>query len=410
MISAILGIIILLGVIRTALRILVSGPSSLFFDFGVYYQAAEYVFNGKSLFAADYSNIPNTGSRWLYLPIYVVLFIPFTVFPFPVAATLWVAATALVLVVSVSHMTNRFFPFLTTLETVVLGVAVLLFPPILSALFLGQVTPLIAAALCLYAGSLATDHENDAVTGVIATLAAITKPIYLPIGAPLLRKPRRLVGAVIAGSLVLLVGVLVFDIDQHIAYLEVLQNGKGWGAEAYLPPGEWRVTTYMPWYYLYPHHLFANAAVILTTLLTTALTWTQRDRETDLYIFSLGLFAVPLATPSPGILDLSVAVPGVLVLTALESRQAGGQPIVPIAAATLIAAHPFVVEFFTGDITGELPIVGTIAEIFLPTLPALSPAVWGSLLLFALPLWRLLRGESRTDESQTRHVKSDSAT
>ncbi|WP_265108295.1 glycosyltransferase family 87 protein [Halosolutus halophilus] len=403
-ISAVVGFIILLGGVRTALRLLISGPSTLFIDFGVYYQAAEYALDGQSLYTADYSSIPNTGSRWLYLPIYTILFIPFTVFPYPVATILWATATALILVVSVAHLSNQLFPSLTTPETVVLGVAVLTFPPILSALFLGQVTPMITAALCLYAGSLVTDRENNLIPGGTATLVAITKPTYLPVGTPLLRSPRRLLGALVVGSVTLIAGVSIFGLDQHIVYLEVLQDGKGWGTESHLSPNEWRVTTYMPWYYLYPHHLFANAAVILTTLLATFLTWAQRDRETELYVLALGLFTVPLATPSPGILDLSIAVPGILVLTALENQRSGGQPIIPVGAAALIATHPFLVEFLAGDVTRGLPVVGAIAEVLLPALPALSPALWASLILFALPLWRLLSQTTRVPTDQTHHL------
>lgn len=391
LISLVLALIILLGTIRLWLRLLISGPSTLFIDFGVYYQAAEYALDGQNLFAADYTNIPNTGSRWLYLPILVTVFIPFVILPYTLAGTLWIVVTSAVLVIAIIWLVEQLFSELSLCEKLVIGIAVLSFPPILSALFLGQVTPLITALMCVYAGSLVRESESKYLTGSTAAIASLIKPTYLPIGAPLLYSKKRLASSFITGLIILMAGLVVFGIGTHVEYLEVLQNGKGWGTEAHLVPRDWRVTTYMPWYYLYPYHLIANALIILVTLVVTLLAYTKQNRRTELYVLTLGLFAVPLATPSPGILDLSTTVPGILIVTYLEQDYEGDASIVPLYGTGLITVHPFVIEFLVGDLTRQISILRNITEILVPALPAIAPAVWGSITLFIFTLWRLVQ-------------------
>lgn len=384
--------VIFLGLVRISLRLIVSDPHLLFNDFGVFYQAAEHVLDGQSPFTAGYSNIPNTASRWLYLPIFTVLFIPFVIFPYTVAAVLWTMLSASILFISATWLANNIFNDLTLSEKLLIGVAILMFPPILSALFNGQVTPIITALLCIYAGSIYLDDENTVVTGGTAAVAGILKPTYMPVGASLLRDYKRLIGAVIVGIILILTGLIVFGIEQHTTFIEILQDGKGWGEEAYLAPAEWRSnSTFMPWYYLFPYKLniVANLSIVLLTIFATLRTIRDRRQETEVYVLALGLMSVPLAHPTPSIMDLSTAVPAIGVLVTAESRRSDGTPALPIFGALLITIHPFVVEFLAGHLTRGIPIVGAVAETFLPILPFLSPAVWGSFILFGLTVYRL---------------------
>lgn len=219
-------------------------------------------------------------------------------------------------------------------------------------------------------------------SGALTGLAGFVKLAYAPVGAHLLADRERFVGAVAAGVALLLGSLLMFGIDVHLTYVEVLT----WGADR--GSGSRSPTTLLPPYYRPLHWLpnpqllrFGGSAAVAAVALLAAFSPSKRvDRD----VFALGVFAFPLLTPLAYTYYFVSVLPAVAVLVAGELDR-DGAPAVPVVGFLLVHFHfhglTFVVEH------GE-SLFGPI-EVFAPYW-ILQPGLLGNLLLFGLAFARVV--------------------
>jgi hypothetical protein len=93
-------------------------------DFGVYYYGAQFLKNGRSL----YDN-PGLYTGIGYPPQTLLLFLPFTLFPYGLSQAVWIILSYISLAVSIAILVRMFYPKITVSEILmIIGAAGLTFP------------------------------------------------------------------------------------------------------------------------------------------------------------------------------------------------------------------------------------------------------------------------------------------
>jgi|GEM_PF-5866833 len=379
------GILFLTPLLRFTTLMFSQPPN--FFDFGVYYQVGQFVVEGQPLYDTPLDRIPNTANAWLYPPIVAVIFVPFQLLPFEISAWVWVTISLLALLFSVRFFLRASIPNCPRYLLWAVLLAVLLYYPTYSLVYLGQVTGFFVTALFLVAGLIFRPHDhNDRFHGILVTLPAVVKPFYAPAGVTLLRDRRRIYTALGTGIILAIFSVLVFGIGENIRYLKVLDGGgKEWGI--FKPVTTWNRHTYAPFYSLGFGALIAKVSVVLTTIIATLVTRQRDEVVTESLIFALGVTAIALAAPSPDLLLLMTVLPAMLVVGVIEYRAANGQLGVPVGILLLVHLHPVGLRLLMSG-----PVMRVIDNgLLFAAIPFLQPALLGILLLFVWILFRLYR-------------------
>ncbi|GAB3687913.1 hypothetical protein GCM10028857_21510 [Salinarchaeum chitinilyticum] len=358
-------------------------------DFGAYYNAAVRFLESAPLYKTT-AEIPTLEARtsenmgYLYPPLYVLVFVPFTLFSPFVAGILWNVIVLLFLLWSVSRLISTFDLDVTRNERILLYVLVASFAPTITWMKLGQISGLLAAFLCLSGAALRSKrHKLSAVTTV---LGSSFKPFYATSGAHLLRDRRRFLSAIASVGGILLLSVILFGVETHLEYIEVLREGKGW--ETSRGPSDWHATHFNPFYLLGPFKQVPRVGIVLGT---AALALYSNKLETPIeYIFALGVAIVPLAGPTTNTLALNAVIPAMLMVGLYELETEGEVPAVLLISALLIHMHPYTIE-----ILGKLgPQIYPPLEMLAPALPLLQPALYGMILLVGYILYRSLETSS----------------
>lgn len=358
------------------------------YDFGAYYNAAVRVVHGVPLYEPG-GDIPGSvdrmskGMPWLYPPIFVLLFVPFVVLPPSTAAVLWLLLVVGFECAAAVYLVRAHSSDLSRRAMLLIIGLVVSFSPTVAWILAGQISGLLSAGFCVAAGVLFDEDRSESVSGALAAALALVKPFYAPGGLFTIRHRRRLGGAVLGGCIVLGTSLLLFGVDSHLAYLEVLNEGKGWGASLE-PPGQWNTNTYHPLYLLGPYRQIARFA-ILTAVFGVGLLGVRRGCD-DEYLLAFGLAVVPIAGPTTNVFALNALVP-VFLLVGLSEWMTRRQLSVPLLASlVLVNAQPLTVEFFGKFSTSHALPTAALS----PLLPLLQPALLGNVLLLLLVGSRIL--------------------
>jgi hypothetical protein len=366
-----------------------------YFDLGAYRQAVNNWQAGDPLYVQN-DNGGYHGS-YLYPPVFVLLFVPFTDFPF--ADITFYQAGALLNIVSVGLLwvglqaaIAGYGLSLAWYERALLLWAIGGFAPVIVSMQLAQVSVFLAALLAFALAGLLYDERDGTgrlaayASGFATAVAGTLKLIYAPAGAHLLQDRRRFVGAVATGLALAVLSVAVFGVETHLRYYDVLTWGKGWGdSRAPYPPGLWLPPYYRPFYYL-----GSTAGMVIRVGLAaviSALALLSVDEGVESETFALGVAAIPLVAPRAYTQDLAVFLPVVVALLATELRREDGHPIVPVVGLWLAAVHAY----------GLYAIVNLLGDWFppsaTPTLKPiaglLQPGLWAALLLVGLAMYRV---------------------
>jgi hypothetical protein len=315
---------------------------------------------------------------YLYPPIFVLIFVPFTFLPPIISGIVWDLITLIFLIWSVSKLISTFEVNFNWKKRLLLYLIVASFAPTITWMKLGQVSGLLAGVLCLSGATLRSN--NHELSGVFTTLGSIVKPFYATSGAHLLRHRRRFLSAVITGSGIIILGLLIFGIDTHLEYLGVLREGKGWGSA--IGPSDWHATHFNPFYILGPMKHLPRVIIVLGT---AGLALYSNKTEVPIeYIFALGVSIVPLAGPTTNTLALSAVIPAILMVGFYELEKKKEFPIILAFSALLIHIHPYTIEF----LSKFGPQIYPPLEIVTPVVPLLQPALYGMALLVGYLAYR----------------------
>jgi hypothetical protein len=207
-------------------------------------------------------------------------------------------------------------------------------------------------------------------SGAATAVAGTLKLAYAPVGAHLLARRDRLVGAVAAGIGLVALSVAVFGVEAHLTYLDVLRWGVTLGGRT-RPPTLWLAPYFAPLFALPVDTLPVRLAGALGVAVLAA--GSAADRE----VFALGVAATPLLAPQAYTYTFVALLPAVAVLVATEFDR-DGCPAVPVAALGLLHVHAHGLR-----LVGEAvpPLVGGSAPV---VVSFLQPGLWGVLALAGL--------------------------
>ncbi len=356
-------------------------------------------------------------ATYLYPPPYLLVFLPFVwlgrllphaVVPFAadateVAAVLFQVVSVLALWVGLQAVARVEGVALAWYERL-LGLWLLVgFQPLLFSAKLGQVSALVAAGFCAAYVTMergVTDARRGRTrpttaaggrlrllsalaSGAVTTVTSGIKLYYATAGAHLLRDRRRFLGAVVAALGTVVLSLVVFGVENHRGFLEVLAWGKGWGDQP-RPIYLWNPGRYEPLYVL-GRTLPSLAAALKAALalVVAVVAYLARAAPVRRETFALGLAVYPLAAPQAYAQDLVALLVVAAVLVAVEfDRGDRGRPWLPVAAVALLAVH-------SHGLLALLRLHEALGLDLLAVVALLQPGLWGNLLLFGLALSRV---------------------
>lgn len=337
-------------------------PRFGFWDFGAYSAAVDRWQAGESLY------VQNDGGgyhgSYLYPPVALLAFVPVLLtLPFRPAVLLWSAGTIGLLWIALQRLATALGADFHPLER--LGVLALIvgFHPVLLSVKLGQTAAALGALLTFAASASLRDRAY--LSGALTACCGVIKLPYAPAGAHLLEHRDRFVGAVAGGLVLLALSLLVFGVDAHRTFLDVLAWGINEGTAA-RSPTIWLPPYYRPFYgvpYSLAIRILASLAIVVGVLRADGAV-----RE----ITALGFAAVPLLAPLTYAYYFVAAVPAVVLLVAAELDRPDGRPTLPLVALLLIQFHSY-----------GLRATGTVAPEWIPGL-FLQPGLYGNLLIVGL--------------------------
>lgn len=357
-------------------------------DYGVYSTTLDRWLDGGSLYVRDDGG--GFHGSYLYPPVTILLFYPFSFFDFHTAAILFGGISLLLLWVGLEAVARGLGYQLLIGERLVLLVALFGFHPALRDFKWAQLSTLLTALLCFafYAQELGgADDRRGRVyrltSGVMTTLGSAFKLFFATAGAHLLRDRDRLAGALGAAGLLLGLSIGIFGIETHRMYLEVLLWGKGWGPTraTYL----WDTTAAYR-----PLHIVGRLALPLRVVgVFAVIGLTLAARHSDApnarhATFALGVAAVPLLAPRADAHDLVVMLLPAVILLADELRRADGYPAIPVLTVLLFHLHRYGVELAVNP-PSWLPASGFVSA----HAPWFQPGLWATFLLVGLAAYRV---------------------
>lgn len=354
-------------------------------DFGAYYNAAVRWLHYAPLYQTTYEvstlEAQISGSMpYLYPPMFVLIFVPFTLFPPIIAGIIWDVVILAFLIFSVSRLVSAFEVDFSWRKRLLLYLVIASFAPTITWMKLGQVSGLITALLCLSGATLRSNRHE--LSGAFTALGSLVKPFYAPSGAHLLRNQRRFVSALITSAAVIILGLLIFGIETHLEYIDVLREGGGWLTP--LEPNNWHATHFNPFYIFGPAHVIFRVFIISGT--AGLALYSNKTKVPIEYIFALGVSIVPLAGPT-NTLALNAAIPAILITVLYELENGREFPIVLAICALLIHIHPYTIEFLSKFGPQLYPSL----ELLTPAIPLLQPALYGMTLLVGYITYRSVK-------------------
>lgn len=345
------------------LRAIDVAPRFGFWDFGAYSAAVDRWAAGESLYVRNDDG--GYHGSYLYPPVAILAFAPFLLaLPFRPAVLLWTAVTLALLWIALQRLATALGADFHPLERLGVLALVVGFHPVLLSVKLGQ-TAAALGALLTFAAS-ASLRGRGYLSGTLTACCGVIKLPYAPAGAHLLGNRDRFVGAVAGGLGLLLLSLLLFGVDAHRTFIDVLAWGVGEGSAA-RHPTVWLPPYYRPFYDV-PYSLAIRVVASLAIVVGVLRAAPDAVREST----ALGFAAVPLLAPLTYAYYFVAAVPTVVLLVAAELDRPDGRPALPVVGLLLIQFHSY-----------GLRTTGLLAPDWVPGV-LLQPGLYGNLLLVGL--------------------------
>jgi hypothetical protein len=353
-----------------------------FWDFGAYGGAVNRWTAGEPIYVPD-DDGPGYHGSYLYPPVFLLLFAPFVALPPGTGAVAWGVCTVAFLWLGMQALAAALGGDLHPVERALLLAALVGFQPLLLSVKLGQASAFVGGLVAVAGAALVVGERAGGTrrtgrvgrlgrwtSGAATAIAGTLKLAYAPVGAHLLARRDRLVGAVAAGIGLVALSVAVFGVEAHLTYLDVLRWGVTLGGRT-RPPTLWLAPYFAPLFALPVDTLPVRLAGALGVAVLAA--GSAADRE----VFALGVAATPLLAPQAYTYTFVALLPAVAVLVATEFDR-DGCPAVPVAALGLLHVHAHGLR-----LVGEAvpPLVGGSAPV---VVSLLQPGLWGVLALAGL--------------------------
>lgn len=379
-------------------------PTFHFNDFGTYASATTRWFEGEVVYWQRESG--GYFATYLYPPVYLLAFYPFLELakhvpfaavplagsPAEVAALVWGVVTVGSLWVGLQLVARELGRSLAWYDRALALWALVGFQPLLFSVKLGQVSAAVAATFCVAFVAMERGGRLSAVSGALVAAGSGIKLYYASAGAYLLHERRRLLGALVGGVGLLALSVALFGVDDHLAYLDVLAWGKGWGTDPY-PVYLWYPGYYEPTYVLTDWAPAATIALKFGLVLgVAALAFLTRKDGVDRAAFALGVAVYPLVAPVTYTQDFVALLVAAAVLVAVEFER-DGRPWLPVVAVGLLHLHAYGWRLVVFDLSGGPPFVGLRGIL----VPLLQPGLWGNVVLFGLAVHATLAASDLGD-------------
>lgn len=401
--TILLGYFLLYPFLDVWLRSIDVAPTFRMWDFGAYGGAFNRWQDGEAIYARNAQG--GFARKYLYPPITLLVFYPFIEFVPPIQAVLadlfaglpilggvleplytvrpkvyWAAFSLLFAWIGIQYAISALGLRLSRLERGLLLWAMFGFQPLLLSLKMGQTAAFLLGLLAFSLGAMVGSERPQArVSGATTALVGIFKPSYSYVGAHLLADRDRFVGALATGGVVLATSLLLFGVDAHVQYLDVLAWGieKGNSARS---PALWLVPYYKPIAWL-PHVLLLRLLVAGLISLGAIFAAPDADRS----VFALGVAAFPLFSPKTYTYYLTALLLATIVLLAVEFDR-DGRPTIPLVGLFFVAVHAPIGLTVTIDVLPELL---DAEQTLRPFYPLLQPGLWGNAILVGLAAVRV---------------------
>lgn len=373
-----------------ALRSAEVAPQFNFWDFGAYNTAINRWLAGESVYVRN--DAGGFHGTYLYPPVVLLLFLPFTALTFNAAALAWELSAVLFLWGSLQLAVGALGLDLRWWERLALLWLLLGFQPLLLGVKLGQTPAFLTGLLCLALAFALADERggNEFVSGFLTALAAGVKLPYAPAGAHLLRGRRRFFGAIAGGVVFVTASVAVFGPATNGQFLDVLAWGLDAGSSA-RSPRLWLPPYYRP-FFAVPHATAIRVLLAGGISAAVLLAGPGVERES----FALGAAAVPLLAPQTYAYYFVAAIPAVVALVAAELDRRG-RPTLPLVGLVLLGIHSYGLKLLTESLPSWIPPSPEWAVL----LTAVQPGLWGNWLLVGLAGVRVLEAVERPALSPT---------
>lgn len=379
-----LAILVAWPVVDWWLRGIGVAPGFEFWDFGAHGAAVDRWQAGEPLYLQNDEG--GFHGSYLYPPVSVLLFYPFTALFDPVTTRhVWSLVTVGLLWVGTTVLVESLGRSLSWPERGVLLVALAGFQPLLLSVKMGQTAAFTGGLLCLAGAGVARDRADEPRRGAWATLSGAATAVvgflklpYAPAGAHLLADRRRFLAAAGAGLALLAASLAVFGVDSHRLYLEVLAWGVGKGGSA-RTPALWLPPYYRPLSWLPASTLlrFVGSAIVAG--------YAVLGRDADREVFALGVASITLLAPLAYTYYFVALLPAVVVLLAVEFDHPAGHPAVPLVALLCLQFHSYGLKLIVDVLPGYLPLFADLR----PAYPLFQPGLWGNALLVGLAAVRV---------------------
>ncbi len=328
-------------------------------DFVNIYAAATIVRagNGPILYHAGTQepvlfSILGQGSRnyFLHPPFFAAAMVPFSCLRIERAFVVWTLFN-LVLIGLLPMILAKCTLFVA--RRPVLGLIGMMFPPILTALALGQSSILLLFILCM--GYLLLTRRHDLAAGLVLSLATIKFQYVLVVVGFLLvaRKFRVVAGFVAGGSVLLLASLLVTGFAgfaQYVRFVRDFNLHEGYGAIHLAQMVNFRgFFAGMGWV----THLQTYSAVGSALLLILGVACSRSSRAAENPDLAFSLFVAIALTASPYALSHDAAILLLPIFLAMDSvvsgRIGGAEAKVLGFASVLVFAWPIILLIMSGD-------------------------------------------------------------
>jgi alpha-1,2-mannosyltransferase len=389
--SVVIAVLLSYPIVDWVLRANELAPPFGYWDFGAYTSALFRVLHNEPMYVTNDQG--GYFGTYLYPPFFVLFVWPFyELFEFGTAALLWQVTTVLFLWLSLQPVIRYLGHELRLWERGVLLWLLIGFHPLLFSVKQGQISAFLAGFLTLAVLGLLRAEDNahrgaGYASGIVTAIVGTTKLVYGAVGAHLLADRTRFLGGLAGGLGIVLISLVVFGIDPHVGYYDVLRWGKQ-GPPS--PPWLWMRT------YFHPLYALTGVAIVVRLLLSGVLATLAigaAGADVDREIFVMGVGAMPIIAPTAYTYYLTALVPAVAVLVAVELER-GGYPSIPLVAVVLLHFHSYGLKFIVDVVFQTVP----FAHADLPLLygdfgsliaTVLQPGVWGAVLLAGLAMFRV---------------------
>ncbi|WP_324758414.1 glycosyltransferase family 87 protein [Haloarcula montana] len=353
-------------------------PQFVYWDFGAFSGAVDRWAAGDTLYVKNDDG--GYHGSYLYPPLVVLLFAPFTELGTE-AATAWNVLSVALLWLSLQALVTSLGYRLRWWEASLMLPLIVGFQPLLISLKLGQMAPFMAGLLTLSAAVMVRSDGRlgQGVSGVATAVVGLVKFAYAPVGAHLIRSRTRFLGAVATGVVFVGASVLIFGVETHRTYLDVLAWGVSQGGGT-RPPTLWLPPYYRPIHWL-PG---AQALRVLGSLAIIAVAGLT-DWGSDRTLFALGVSAFTLLTPLPYTYYFVALLPAVVLLLA-EELEADSYPALPVLGLLCIHLHAYGLNVLANYLPSVVPPVQVLEPYFV-----LQPGLWGNLLLVGTATLQIAR-------------------